>query len=227
MSDQLVQGYLQGKNYSDSAAPGQEQSAQDVPGGEPKYITQQEAEAMVADALRRAQSLTDKAENRIQRRVQEEIGKLEVSAKALKAAGHPIPTDALERAKQKVVMDVVAEDQGPAAEAEDDDNPLAQMLNQEVEKLVKAAGVDLDENDEEAKMLDNSSPFAFVKSFELALTAKAARLNGGAPAHPPQMAVPAGARLPAPAAGRPANTISDITDPAELIKMGLAGKKRR
>jgi hypothetical protein len=80
----------------------------------------------------------------------------------------------------------------------------------------------VEEADPEAKGIDQSSPERFLQTLEAALIAKASRIGKQQPAvqEPNPAAIPALGST-----GVQVNPISKINDPAELLRIGLGGRK--
>ncbi|RME37942.1 MAG: hypothetical protein D6794_06155 [Deltaproteobacteria bacterium] len=171
------------------ASPQQEQ--QDAP------LTTAQVQAMIEEAMqktleqsrRMAQSLTDKADTRLQKLVQSRIAQLEEAWKMQAELGMPVPDDEQkEAARQKVAQSVMeaAGDGGAqddAALPQDDgkgtnDNETAAIVNRRAQAIYEKYGIDLNEDDPEAELIDQSSPGAFLVSLEEALVRKKKRVSG-------------------------------------------------
>lgn len=213
MTDQAPVTYQQ----QDQPAP----PAQDQPAGskevtqdaQPQYVTREEAQRLAQEAaeqaFRRAQGLNDKQAAKINGRIDE----LLTSYKAV-TGQEPTP-EIRERARQEAEKQA----QQPGDPGPDD---LIAQVNRRIDQLYENAGLKVYPGDPEEELLDKSNPDAFVQSIERALTVKKARL-AGSPTSPEPAPV---AQAPIIGnAGGASNNIRNITDPTELLRMGLSGRK--
>lgn len=230
-SDAADQEQVQPASQSgDGLDPGQQE------GTEPTYITTQELDDRLGKGLderfssfedtvaRQIQSLSDKAESRITKQVNEQLGQLDTQYADLKAAGIPVTDEMLKNAKAKVVQDSLAaqaSEGGDGKEPVPTDDPVNDFINARTQQLYQEYGHVIERDDPEAKGIDQTDPWKFLNTLEVQLQAKKERV-GDAPekeANPP-------ATMPALGTGGGiANPISNITDPDELLKMAV--KKRR
>ena len=158
-------------------------------------------EKAVEGVLRKAQSITKKAEDRI---------KAEVAAKIedMKAAGIT-PTPEQEKQLESVVRQretssSTAEGRPPTqgkAESSEPTDPVTQAGYE----LMDQYGIDIEKEDPESEKLDFSSPLKYLRSLEDALKTKAARVG--------QVRAPVGS------GGSAANPIKNIRDLDELYRM--------
>lgn len=93
-----------------------------------------------------------------------------------------------------------------AGQGQSKGSAIEEAVNAELEKLDTQYGLTIEDSDPEAKELDNSSGFAFVRSYEKAIAAKKARIDGN------------GGRRTAPAymgggGNTPGDPLANITDP--------------
>lgn len=193
---------------------------------------------MVADAeekaFRRAQGLVEKTNSGVLKKVQENMAALEKSFKLQADAGFPVAPEQAERLKAQVLQQAFTEpepapppapaqaaDAGPqrapgAPEAADLDPVNAEALS-----MMRLAGVTIEDSDPEAKLIDQASPYAFLKSVDKAIEAKRTRLGTAQQSTPAAPAVLptnlGGGALP--------NSIQSINDPTELLKMALSGRR--
>lgn len=192
-------------------------STGDAP-GTPKYVTLDEADRMVQEAVKRAvQSQVDKAESRIQKQIAEKMAVLKESTALLEASGYAIPAEAQERARQQVIQEALTQQQQEAPQESIDPAVQAEIdyTNRRVAELYAETGVTLEEEDPEAKGLDYSSPKAFLISVQNALREKKQRVEGNPTGSP-------AARLTnLSAGGGQSNPILNNNDPASLISAGL------
>lgn len=230
-------GQLQ-NNASNQQTGGQPASGGAQPGGEPKYITMEQAQALITQAreetIRQAQSLTDKAESRIQKTVAERFKSVEDAYKILNN-GQDMPAEQKEAARQKVIAQVLSEQpsnqqpggQGgqPGANGQQMDPDMQAELeytDRFTTDLYEEYGLSLEEEDPEVKNLNFSSPGAFRKSLRPALEAKKVRLaaGGGQQTNQQQTQTKPGGQLPINTTGMNAgNPIANINDPDALFKM--------
>lgn len=182
----------------------------------------QMAEAAAEAAFRKAQGYTDKNLQRVQARLNE----VEAAYKLVRGSG--LSDQEREQVQAKLLAELPAEGasaaaavpvqdagrQAQAQPAQPAQQDLTEWANAQAEAIFKAAGVEVEGDDPEAKLVDMTSPQSFVETLKTATAAKQARVRQAA-----------GARIPTLlAGGMRANPIQDINDPMELIKMGLGGK---
>uniref|UniRef100_A0A6M3KU18 Uncharacterized protein n=1 Tax=viral metagenome TaxID=1070528 RepID=A0A6M3KU18_9ZZZZ len=155
-------------------------SSQEPKTAQPQYITLDEAQRLFKDAednaFRRAQGLVDKADNRITRKVQENLSGVQGMLDALKAQGVDVPADKAQALKNDAINKAytdVAPELTPAsppkpaqalAQEGGDVDPVTAIAWQ----MMKAVGVTIDQDD---PLLDRSSPVAFLNSVEAAIRA--------------------------------------------------------
>lgn len=181
---------------------------------QPEYITREEAQRLVAEAaeqaLRKAQSLNDKAQSKVNARLDEILKSY--SSLTGQQPDQAMKDKALELARSQV--------QEPAQASADP----AGEIERKTDELYKKHGLYVEENDPEAKGIDHSSPERFLLTLETALVTKASRTKTAPAAIQEQ---PANlAALPAlGATGVQVNPIQNINNPAELLRIGLSGKK--
>ena len=230
-SDAADQAPVQPASQSgDGQEPGQQE------GTEPTYITTKELDERLGKGLderlssfedtvaRQIQSLSDKAESRITKQVNEQLGQLDTQYADLKAAGIPVTDEMLKTAKAKVVQEslaVQASEGGDGKEPAPAADPVNSFINARAQQLYQEYGLVVELDDPEAKGIDQTDPWKFLNTLEVQLQAKRERV-GDAPdkaANPP-------ATMPALGTGGGiANPISNINDPDELLKRAV--KKRR
>jgi hypothetical protein len=170
-------------------------------GSEPKYITMQELQALeqkltglfdsaVDRATRNAQSLTDKAESRIQKQVTERLKSVQEAYKLIN--GHEMPVEQRETVRQRVIAEVLSEDgssdkgtsQPVAKPGEDELDPQTkadvEYVNRRTEELYEDYGFTLEESDPEASKLSfDAGPKEFLKTLKTAMDEKKTRLGSG------------------------------------------------
>ena len=191
-------------------APGQQAPAQaQQPGAAgaetPAYITRQEAETLAQQAAeavwRKAQGYADKSSSRLEQRVKELQGLLgpltnEQRAQLEKTLTQP---DGSQQA-----AGATPDAAGPAGGGQ---QATAEQVNAEAERIYREAGVALEENDPEAKLVDQSSPDRFLATLREATATKAKRVNGS-PARMPFLG----------AGGKAGGTLQGIQDSDRLWK---------
>lgn len=173
----------------EAAGAEQEQST------EQQYLTRQEAQRLFQEQkdefLRTAQSLTDKASSRLDKKFRDEIKLVNGAIELQKKAGIPI-TPEQERAMRQMAYDsaidqVAKEEDDPAVTVQkpklpEDPQQVMQMAGAAVvdgmlQDIYKTAGVTLMDNDPEADLIDKSNPMAFLKSVEAAVEKKKQRVQ--------------------------------------------------
>lgn len=199
------------------------------------YITQQEAQRLIEQAVeqatRRAQSLTDKAESRISRTIQERLQSLDEMFDGLRRSGERIPEDVVEHAKRDITTRTILEEAEAERIAASEQDTTA-YVNRRAQAIFNEVGVVVDQSDPEAEMVDQSSPEKFLITLAQAAEAKAQRMG----AQPQPQAQSGGdryeqqpggaARAPAIGAGGVrANPIQNVVQPDELFRMAF--NKRR
>jgi len=170
-----------------------------VEGAEQKPFTREEAQALIDagrdEAVkisgRHSQSLVDKADNRITKRVTAELKSLDVYAADLKAAGHELPPEILERVKQDVIVrsltDETPEGEAPSAElagqaalAGDLKGDSAQATGMVAVAMMEEADCFIEKGDAEFPLINlkTASPRLFLASVGKAIDTKQQRLAG-------------------------------------------------
>lgn len=168
-----------------------------VEGAEQTPFTREEARALVDAGVdkavkisgRQSQSLVDKADNRISKRVSSELKSLDQYAADLKAAGHELPPEILERVKQDVlVRSIVDEPQGepsggPAGQAGltgESESDSAKATGLVAVAMMEEADCMIEKTDPEFKLIDlnTASPRLFLAGVAKAIDTKQQRLAG-------------------------------------------------
>jgi len=198
-------------------APAQEpvvSSGNDGQGKTPEYITREEVERLLKDAVepfsRSIQSLRDKqtAQNANVKAKMDEMLKT-YTAITGKAPGQDEQARAQAEAERQVLSQPAAKNAAVLTE---------EQVNAKTAELYRTAGVSVDEDDPEAKIVDMSSPEKFLATLQAALDAKRARVQ--APTRNPVTAAPILGT-----GGGASNPIRNITDPTELLKIGFGSKR--
>jgi hypothetical protein len=201
-----------------------------------KFVTVEEAQRLAKEAadqaLRRAQQFFDVNQNQFGKRIQERVSQLEKAWDAMAKAGLQVPDEAgKERVRQRAIQEELTAPNSsqppssPSAQVEvkgQAENPEPQdPVTAEAWRMMQAAGVSIEATDPEAATLDQSSPYAFLKSVDAAINAKRERLG----TQPVSGLSTSSARTPTNlgAAGKQANPIAHINDPRELYKLGFGG----
>jgi len=218
-----------GENLPESASTGeqkQESATQET------YITREEAKAMAdaaaETALRKAQSLFDKGRDGILKRVQADLQALEKGFDLQTKAGVPVTPEQRDAAKQKVIAAALTEAEPELPQKSETVQPSGTAPNPEAGPdpitaeawaMMKAADVTIEDTDPEMKLVDQSgtSALKFLRSIEVAIEAKKARL-----------ATPVEARIPGPASGaavQPASPYAGMT-PYELFAKAYSKQRR-
>lgn len=158
-------------------------------------------------AFRRAQGLITKTNAKIR----EEVSQLE---QQLGAAG--VTLDAQQKAKleaqvtERVLTEASSEpDAKGQAKAQPNEPQQLDPVSQIAKGMMDEAGTVVYDNDPEAKLIDMTDPYSFIKSLPMAIQAKKERVeastNGGNPTATPGVA--SGGRPTSPFAGRKARDI--------------------
>jgi hypothetical protein len=221
MGDEVQPGFGAGLTAGQPAGEGVQPPAPaaDASTPEPAYVTKDDLRQFQESLERRLQSLTDRQENRLKTEVTKRLGEYE---RRFAAIGQPMPDDV----RQQVIRDTVLsydEEDAPQAAQPAAVNPLVEYVNRKAQAYQQAAGVQLEQTDPEYRSVkfQTQDPDEFLTTWEAAVKAKAERVRlaqgAGSAAHAPMLGQGA--------AG--ANPIQNITDPRELIKLGLQqrGKK--
>lgn len=179
---------------------------------QPKWITQEEAqkiaEAAAEAAFRRAQGLNDKTASRINSQMAEMLK----SYKAL--TGQEPDANIQARARTQAEQMVRSQPEG------NNGGQAVEDVNRKAAELYRTSGITLEEDDPEARTVDQSSPEKFLSSLQAAIDAKRTRTSNNKPQTNPIGSAPIlGNR------GGPSNPIANINDPAELLRIGLGGKR--
>lgn len=205
-----------------SPAPTPAPEGQPPDAAQPLTLTQEEFERRLKEAedraLARAQSLFDKGQTKVRAR----LDQLEQSLK-----GVQIAPEEREKLRQQVINAALTEEDAPPQPSAPAAGQTAQPgqaapapegqdldpISTEALRMMTAAGVVIEDDDPEAKTIDQSSAYAFLRSVEAAIEAKRRRT---APRTPTSLGG-AGSHNP--------NPISDINDPGELFKIAFGAGK--
>lgn len=159
-------------------------------GAQPEFLTREEAERLKEDILRQTQSLTDKAASRMDKRLAEELKKIDDVVKIQRESGITITpqqeSDLRRTAYDKVLKETTQEPQGQLNTVTP--NPSiqtlppevvaqAQLANEIAQDIFEELGVTVEDKDPEASMVDMSSPKAFVNSIRVAAEKKKQRVS--------------------------------------------------
>lgn len=196
-------------------------SAEGEESTQPEYLTKAEAQRLIAEAeekaLRKAQSSTDKAIDSIFKKVQDDLRSLTQTIEFQRNSGIEVSPEQEQQLKQQLVTRALAgapESAQPSPPQEAPQKEEVDPVTAEAWRMMEEAGVLVDEDDPEAKLLNFSSPYKFLKSIESAIEAKKERISE----RPARTPTNVGGR------GAPTNSIVDVTDHRELLKRGLGGK---
>ena len=193
----------------------------DAAAGTGEFIRMTDAQKLINEAVttavRQAQSLTDKSAYRLN----QQLAEVKNTLSSLQSAGTPVPADTLAAMRDITnSLDV----SGGAYQSEQPKGPEAIDNAPEVEEaevnraameIFKSAGVVVNLDDPEAKMIDYSTPEEFLKTLPLAAASKANRMKADQ-ARPPMML----------GRGGSPNPIDQISKPGDLYAIAL-GERRR
>lgn len=197
----------------------------------PAYVTQAELDSLLEQRLRnsmqglseyidsRVQSWADKTVDRLAKDVEKKFAAVDDRFQRMKNAGYPVTEEMVKQEKDRIVQETLRESN---QEAEfDPRNPAdVKKINEQVDALYSRYGMIVDpDKDPEAKLVDQSSGPAFVKTLEVALAAKKVRL-GQVQQVSSNDAGSGGFGGPVPPA-KGANPIANITDPDELFNIAI------
>jgi len=185
------------------AAPGQPEGGS---AAQPQYVTLDEAQRIATDAaeeaFRRAQSLYSKGQAGFEKKVQADLRNLEKALELQKKAGVTVTPEQENHMRQQVINQAFMDGDQPtqpaapgaqpaqAGEGAEDIDPVTA----DAWRLMDEAGVTIEDDDPEVALLNQGSPYVFLKSIEAAIAAKRQRL-GNTPqpqAQPPRTPTNAG-----------------------------------
>lgn len=161
------------------------------------------------------QSQTDRYQDRVQKRVQE----IESVIELMRRQGRDVPDQELQRLRNDAILEELARGEakeelpGQETPPEGSEQALINWTNAEAERLEKEAGVEILEDDPEAKMLDEAaekSPYDFLKAMEQAIQTKKERLGKTQQANVAAMPGLAGSGSPS------SNPLEGVMDPDVL-----------
>lgn len=184
-----------------------------------EYIRMEDAQKLIKEAVdiavRQAQSLTDKSAHRLNTQISE----VKNTLSSLQSSGLPVPADTLAAMREITnSLDVGGEAvQDEQKQEPDDIGPTEEeeaAVNRAAREIFQKLGVVVNLDDPEAKMIDYSTPEAFLESLPTAAAAKASRINSDMP-RPPMMG-----------RGGVSNPIESLRKPGDLYAIAL-GEKRR
>lgn len=182
-------GFDQASEQTSQEVADQELESQE----QPQYLTREEAQRLLAeqkdDLLRQTQSLTDKASSRLDKKLRDELKKINEVIDLQKAAGISITPEQETAMRQKVYDNALKQ----FGEEPDDSQPTAQpevkdggqqvedaataFMDGMVAEIYKRAGVSVMENDPEAQMVDKSDPMTFLTTLQKAVEKKKQRIQ--------------------------------------------------
>lgn len=178
--------------------------------GQPDVLTRSEVERMVKEAedkaFQRAQSLFDKGQGKVSK----ELKELQVTLDNLKAHGVEVPPEKVRAMQDEAIRKAFVQDE-PAPPANGKTPTPAQPgqaaansdpVTAEAWAMMQKAGVVIEDSDPEAATLDQSSPYAFLKSIDAAIIAKQQRLLA--------QGKPAEVRLPGQSGGSPGASVASL-----------------
>ncbi len=217
-------------SFDGQPAPESQEQAQPQ-GAAQSYITMTDAEKIIEQvvekALRRVQSLTDRTESRLKSEIESRQKAIDQALNELRSAGMTIPESAERGAKERVVQEALLQASGKQETAVPNapSPEIVNYVNARADQMFREAGVTVEENDPEASGIDFTSPESFLTTLKAAVQMKSERMKGTGQVQPPaqeQAQVNPAARMPSlTGGGMRANPMDQITDPTELIRMGL------
>lgn len=160
---------------------------------EPQFLTRKEADALVQkavdEAVKRAQSLTDKAESRIKKEFQQRKANLDSTLKQLKEAGVEITPEVRQRAEAMLLQDTLAQPEPapeplPQRQPSKVAEPELDPVSAQAMRMMQRAGVIIEDNDPEAGEIDQTDPDAFLLSVAKAIVKKQQRTASQPPETP-------------------------------------------
>jgi len=215
-------------------------------GAEPVPLTREETKALIDagmnKAVRMSQSLVDKVDHRISGRLTSELKSLATFVDDMKAAGHEVPAEIIERAKHDVVLRSLtgepAQVEGPsgvpAGQAGKTGEP-GEVDSAKATGIVAIAMMEeencfIEDDDPELKLIDmnTDSPRVFIRSIDTAIDAKQKRLAGASGEEPEgdegDLAAGRRARTPTGKGKRAPAAIPDGLSPMDYLKRGYSKK---
>ncbi len=193
---------------------------------QPSYITLEAAEKLAREAEERAywraEKLVRSADKRISGKVQADLAALEKMINVQKSAGIEITPMQEAQLRNKVISDAYSQADPPPTHTEQQEKPNPEAPSSEAIdpttaqawRLMKAAGITINEDDPEVKLVDNSDEDHFLLSIAAAIETKRQRIASTPMQAPGRTPTGAGAT-----GAHQANPIQDITDPAELLRI--------
>lgn len=236
-----IDEYVGGAAPQTDPGPGQPQGAPQAPaaGAPPEPLTKADLEAFKTefrkDLLNVIRSQTGEAESKIKREVEAKLSQVETNFRAMKEAGIPVTDRDLEVARSQAISEAAktlsVTDGGAqtpqSATPDPTDDPLVKQTNEAMFALQKQYGYRITASDPEFDEIpwSGSKPEDFLTAYEAKLVEINTRL--GRPL--PRKSVNPTARIAPPPGGAPApeNPIANITNPGDLIQMGLEEMRKR
>lgn len=197
-------------------------------------ITEAQIRAIAkAEATRVAQSLSDKSEHRLTKRMNE----LEDRRAKMAADGHVISDESFDQLKEQETLRALADDDAqadPSGVGSQEDERVSAVVNRRAVQIMQEVGEDqgvdnltIEESDPEAKLLKFDSPENFLISMKEAAETKAERLSGGEPAVEEVLDESLMARVPTISGkSRRSNPIANMTDPSDLYDLAFSKKSK-
>lgn len=189
---------------------------------EPNYVTTEQLRAELdrikQESLSAAQSLIDKADNRLGKRMQQLIDR----RRELEAQGQQVSDAAFNKLLEEERLKVIAQgDQPDQVGAPEIPDEVAEV-NRLAGKMLEDMGVSLEEDDPEAEYVKFDNPQVFLTTLKIAAELKQKRVG----TENQQINTHAEARVNLAGKQSAANPIADITDPSTLLDMAWKNKKR-
>ena len=214
-------------------------------GAEPVPLTREETQALIDagmnKAVRMSQSLVDKVDRRISGRLTSELKSLATFVDDMKAAGHEVPAEIVERAKQDVLLRSLTGDpaqvEGPSGGVAGQAAPTGEPGEVDSAKatgivaiaMMEEAKCFIEDGDPELALIDmkSDSSRVFLRSIDTAIDTKQKRLAGISGEEPEgdETDLAAGRRARTPVKGKRAPAaIPDGLSPMEYLRRGYSKK---
>jgi hypothetical protein len=162
---------------------------------QPSSLTQDQVRAIAEEVaetkFRQTQGLIDKADNRITKKVQDELKTLEKTLKLQKSLGIDIPPNQVAAMQQQIMAQAYTETEQPTLPTQPYGTQPTQPVYPEsgnvndvstqALRMMQRAGVIIEDSDPEVSGIDMSDPDLFLASVGHAINVKKTRLAASAP----------------------------------------------
>lgn len=163
---------------------------------QPKYITEDALNERLAQIERKVQSSRDSALSTFDKRIKGKIQAVESDIEAWRKQGVKITPEQEQQRRLNALQEAMMENpdatnpssQPTGGTGGDNREEIVNKVNAQAYQIAQQAGVELEQDDPELMLIDQSSPQSYLASYRNALYQK--KLRAGANAKPPEARIP-------------------------------------